>query len=135
MSDHPPLRRILVVDDQPQIRSIVSLGLGKIARYDLCLCESGADAVARAAAFAPDLILLDMNMPQLDGLGTLLALRELGIAAPAIFFTTKIETADLVRYRAAGAIGTIAKPFDPLKLGGQILAIWNAIASRPSPAS
>ena len=128
MPEARPLRRILVVDDQPQIRSVVNLGLGKIGRYDLCLCESGAQALEQAATFRPDLLLLDMNMPGLDGLGTLAALREQGIASPVIFFTAKAETADLARYRAAGAIGTIAKPFDPLKLGGQILALWNSAA-------
>ena len=60
----------------------------------------------------------------MDGMELLAKFREAGIGAPAIFFTARIQPADLERYRAAGAIGTVSKPFDPLKLGRQIAQIW-----------
>lgn len=117
------LRRILLVDDQREIRSIVEFALGKVGRFDLRSCSSGAQALAEGPAFVPDLLLLDMNMPGLDGIATLEALRALGVGAPAIFFTSRAGASDLARYRLAGALGTIAKPFDPLKLAAQIRAL------------
>jgi two-component system, OmpR family, response regulator len=122
----PPLRRIALVDDQREIRSVVQLALGKIGRFDLRAFESGANALAEVPAFLPDLLLLDMNMPGLDGLATLAGLRERGVRAPVIFFTSKVAADDIARYQAAGALGAIAKPFDPLKLAAQIRALWVA---------
>lgn len=122
------LPRVLLVDDQREIRSIVQLGLGKIGRFELRACESGRQALAEAPDFKPDLLLLDFNMPDLDGVATLEALRKAGIDAPAIFFTARAGKAEQERYRAAGALGTIPKPFDPLRLGAQVMALWQ---SRP----
>lgn len=121
-----PLRRILHVDDQPEIRSIVGLALGKLGGYALRACNSGEQALEVAPGFAPDLLLLDVNMPVLDGFATLERLRAIGVLAPAIFFTSRASADDAVRYKAAGALGSIPKPFDPLKLGRQILRLWNA---------
>lgn len=121
-----PLRKILHVDDQPEIRSIVGLALGKLGGYALLACNSGEQAIEVAPGFSPDLLLLDVNMPLLDGFATLERLREVGVAAPAIFFTARAGAEDVARYRSAGALGSIPKPFDPLKLGGQILRLWSA---------
>ncbi len=120
-----PFRRILHVDDQPDIRGIVKLALGKIGGFDVCSCGSGEEAIAAAPAFAPELLLIDMSMPGMDGMTLLSRLRETGIAAPAVFFTARALQSDMDRYRAAGAIGTLSKPFDPLKLGRQLTQIWN----------
>ena len=65
-----------------------------------------------------------MNMPGMDGRELLARLRAAGIAAPAVFFTAKINPADLTTYEASGAIGTVHKPFDPLKLSYQLVEIW-----------
>ena len=119
-----PFKRILHVDDQPDIRGIVKLALGKIGGFDVCSCSSGEEALAAAPSFAPELLLIDMNMPGMDGMALLTRMREAGVTVPAIFFTARINPADLERYRAAGAIGTLSKPFDPLKLGRQIGQIW-----------
>ena len=119
-----PFDRILHVDDQPDIRGIVKLALGKIGGFDVQSCASGEEALAAAPSFAPELLLIDMSMPGMDGMALLAKFREAGIAVPAIFFTARINPADLERYRAAGAIGTLSKPFDPLKLGRQIAQIW-----------
>ena len=129
-----PFQRVLHVDDQADIRGIVGLALGKIGGYTVKSCRSGEEAIAEAGAFAPDLLLLDMNMPGMDGLTLLRRLRESGVTVPAIFFTAKTQAADLATYRAAGAIGTVAKPFDPLKLGRQLVEIWKSRESAAPPA-
>ncbi|MGD9954278.1 MAG: response regulator [Burkholderiales bacterium] len=120
-----PFQRILHVDDQPDIRGIVKLALGKIGGFEVLSCVSGDEALASAPGFGPELLLIDMSMPGMDGMDLLLRLREAGIGAPAVFFTAKIQANDLERYRAAGAIGTVSKPFDPLKLGRQLAALWD----------
>ena len=121
----PLLRRIALVDDERQVRMIVELALGKIGRFELRAFDSGQQALLEIPAFAPDLLLLDMVMPGLDGLATLSGLRERGVLAPAIFFTARVTAADTSSYLAAGALGVIPKPFDPLKLAGQIRALWD----------
>lgn len=120
----PPFNRILHVDDQPDIRGIVSLALGKIGGFTVLSCGSGEEALAAAPKFGPELLLIDMSMPGMDGMDLLARFREEGIGAPAVFFTARINPSDLERYRAAGAIGTLSKPFDPLKLGKQLTQIW-----------
>jgi two-component system OmpR family response regulator len=118
-------QRILHVDDQSDIRGIVKLALGKIGGYTVASCSSGEEALANAPAFDPQLLLIDMTMPGMDGIALLARMRESGITAPAIFFTARANSNDVERYRAVGAIGTLPKPFDPLKLGRQITQIWN----------
>jgi len=119
-----PFQRILHVDDQPDIRGIVKLALGKIGGFSVCSCSSGDEALAAAPGFDPEILLIDMSMPGMDGMALLTRMREAGIVAPAVFFTARINPSDIDRYRAAGAIGTVSKPFDPLKLGRQIIQIW-----------
>jgi CheY-like chemotaxis protein len=119
-----PFHRILHVDDQPDIRGIVKLALGKIGGFDVMSCSSGEEALAAAPGFAPDVLLIDMSMPGMDGMALLAKFREAGVRVPAIFFTARANPSDMARYREAGAIGTLSKPFDPLKLGRQITQIW-----------
>ncbi len=133
-----PFQRVLHVDDQQDIRGIVGLALGKIGGFTVKSCRSGEEAIAEAASFAPDLLLLDMNMPGMDGITLLKRLREAGIDTPAVFFTAKSNAGDLATYAAAGAIGTVSKPFDPLKLGRQLVEIWvrhdaSSQSSAPAP--
>lgn len=128
MTQHA-LARILLVDDQRDIRSIVGLALGKIGRFDVKVCASGEEALASAADFAPDLLLLDLNMPGMDGLATLRGLRAAGVLAPAVFFTARIKPEELGRYQDLGVLGVIPKPFDPLKLGAQLRDMWKSRAT------
>ncbi|HSN21191.1 MAG TPA: response regulator [Usitatibacter sp.] len=118
------LARILLVDDQRDIRSIVGLALGKIGGFKVKACASGEEALANASEFAPDLLLLDLSMPAMDGVATLKALRERGLSAPAVFFTARLNPKDVDRYRELGVLGVIPKPFDPLKLGAQLRELW-----------
>ena len=124
------LTKILLVDDQRDIRSIVGLALGKIGKFEVQVCSSGEEALAAAPDFSPDLLMLDLSMPVMDGMATLKGLRELGIDAPAIFFTARLKPADVESYRELRVLGVIPKPFDPLKLAAQVREMWK---EQPAP--
>jgi CheY-like chemotaxis protein len=99
------------------------------------VCAGGAEAVRSAAAYAPDLILLDMMMPGMDGLATMDALRKLPetAATPMVFFTA--NTQDQVRQDLLrrGALGVIIKPIEPNALVEQIRALWQRFGSTRLP--
>lgn len=122
------LNKILYVEDDPDIQDVAKMALGVVGGYTLHACSSGAEAVQQAQAFAPDLILLDVMMPDMDGPTTLVALRKLsGLAdTPAVFMTAKVMPADIAHYKSLGAIDVIAKPFDPMVLATRIGEIWEA---------
>jgi len=118
--------KILFVDDESDIRTIAQMAL-KHAQYDVDLCDSGKAALERAKTFKPDLILLDVMMPDLDGLETLKKLQkdaELR-SIPVIFISAKVQKREVDEYLKLGAIGVISKPFDPLTLGKSVDAIWS----------
>lgn len=123
------LTRILLVDDQRDIRSIVGLALGKIGRFDLKVCASGMEALESVGSFTPDLLLLDLSMPSMDGVATLKALRARNVTAPAVFFTARMNPSELERYSDLNVLGVIPKPFDPLKLAGQLREMWSRSAA------
>jgi CheY-like chemotaxis protein len=97
-----------------------------IGKFDVRACSSGHEALIAAQDFEPDLILLDVMLPELDGLATLKLLRSMPHLAdtPALFVTALTTPADVDRYLQAGAIGVIPKPLLPLRLAGQVSALW-----------
>lgn len=109
-------RRLLLVDDDADIRRIAQLSLQHVGGFEVVLAASGSEAVEMAQSSQPDAILLDVMMPGMDGLQTLAALRGLGPTAdiPVVFLTAKVQPHEIDRYRALGAAGVICKPFDPL---------------------
>lgn len=119
-----PLRKILLVDDQRVMRSIAEFSLCKVGGFTVRICASGEEAIEGAEAFGPDLLLLDVNMPELNGVETLEKLRARGITVPVVFFTVNVAAADIERFNGLGALGVIPKPFDPLKLPGQLKELW-----------
>jgi CheY-like chemotaxis protein len=121
------LNRILCVEDEPDIRAVVTLALEMVGKFTVKTCASGQEALDAAAGFAPDLILLDVMMPGLDGPTTLQKLREQPALSdvPAMFMTAKVQPQEVAYYKSQGAIDVIAKPFDPMALAGQIKAIWD----------
>jgi len=131
-------RRVLYIDDEPDIREVTQLALETLGGYDVCSCISGEEALAVAAGFAPDLVLLDVMMPGMDGPATLKALRAIASLerTPVVFFTAKAMRDEVDALRRLGAIGVIAKPFDPVALPEMIATLWaeagGAIA-RPDP--
>lgn len=120
-----PPQRILYIEDEPDIQAVATLALEHIGRFTVQACSSGEEAVVQAAGFLPDIILLDIMMPGMDGPATLQALRKhphlQGV--PAIFMTAKVGAGDC---RGPDVLAVIPKPFDPMTLAQQIHDIWNA---------
>lgn len=121
-----PLQRILYVEDEKDIQAVARIALEMVGGYELRVCSSGQEALEQAADFAPDLVLLDVMMPGMDGPTTMRRLRELPTLArtPMIFMTAKVQPREVEQYLAMGASGVIAKPFDPMKLAGEVQKIW-----------
>lgn len=119
-------KRILYVEDDEDIREIARLALELVGGFEVMLCASGEQAVASAAAFNPDIILLDVMMPGMDGPSTLAALRRQPAVShtPVAFMTAKIQPQEIATYKEMGATDVIAKPFDPMTLPEQIRTIW-----------
>ncbi|MBZ9612973.1 response regulator [Rheinheimera maricola] len=113
------LERVMHVEDDESIRAVAEIALTDVAGFTLLSCDSGQSALAQAEAFSPQLILLDVMMPQMDGLQALAALRQIPALAktPVVFMTAKIQQAEKQRYLDAGAVGIIEKPFEPMELG------------------
>lgn len=120
------LERVMHVEDDESIRAVAEIALTDVAGFTLLSCESGQSALAQAEAFAPQLILLDVMMPQMDGLQTLAALRQIPALAktPVVFMTAKIQQAEKQRYLDAGAVGIIEKPFEPMELGDTLNQLY-----------
>ncbi|MCC6913594.1 MAG: response regulator [Rhodospirillaceae bacterium] len=115
---------VLLVDDDPFIREVVAAALSVTPGVHVQSFASGEDALASARVAAPDIIVLDFTMPGADGLAIHRDLKAaLGDMPPVIFLTAR-EDADLVaRLRAAGAVGVLAKPFDPSAIADEILKL------------
>ncbi|MCY1075597.1 response regulator [Archangium lansingense] len=116
------IRKVLLVDDEDDIRTIGQISLSRVGGWQTVLAASGAEAVSKAAAEQPDLILLDVMMPGMDGPTTLGQLRAQPATAktPVIFMTAKIQKQEVARYLELGAVGVIGKPFDPMTLPTEI---------------
>lgn len=121
-----PLKRILFVEDEPDIQLIARMALESIGGFVVEVCSSGQEALRVAPTFAPDLILLDVMMPGMNGLDTLQALRDMEATAttPAVFMTAKVQPHEVAHYKSLGVLDVIAKPFDPMKLPETITTIW-----------
>jgi PAS domain S-box-containing protein len=113
--------RLLHIDDEPDIREIVAAALSD-AEFAVRGCDSGADGLTAAAQWRPDLILLDVMMPVMDGPATLGHLRENPKTAdiPVVFMTARMQTRELERFKSLGAEGVITKPFDPITLAALV---------------
>ena len=122
----PPLTRILYVEDEPDIQAIARLALETIGGFTVEICSSGSAAIEAVQRFAPDLILLDVMMPGMDGIDTFKALREIPqtVTTPVIFMTAKAQKQEIERYKELGAVDVIPKPFDPMTLAAVIKDIW-----------
>ena len=126
------LQTLLYVDDEPDIRQIVQMALGLAPELTIHTGESGERALMLARELHPDLILLDVMMPGLDGPATLARIRADASLAriPVVFVTAKAMPQEVSRFRALGAVGVIAKPFDPMRLVDQVFALWDEIPAQ-----
>jgi DNA-binding response OmpR family regulator len=125
------LQKILYVEDDADIREIVCMSLEMVGDYTVAACGSCADALHVVDDFAPDLLLLDVMMPEVDGPSTLRQLRkrDSAVAAPAVFITAKVQAGDMAQYRQLGVLDVIVKPFDPMALSDRIGEIWQRYRS------
>ena len=116
--------RILYVDDDDDLREVATLSLGLDPDFEVRDCPSGPDAVEAFRSFRPDIVLLDVMMPGMDGPATLQALRANGLSEEAIvlFITARAQGTETGRLLALGASGVIAKPFDPMTLASSLRA-------------
>ncbi len=131
------VRRIAHIDDDADILTIARVALRDLAGFEVISFASGHEALARLAGCHPDIILLDVMMPDLDGealMGHLKSDPAL-CAVPVVLLTAKAQQHDLDRYRRSGAAGIIPKPFDPTTLAEQVLAFLPARPKGKAPSS
>lgn len=121
------LSRILYVEDEPDIQAVAKLALEAIGGFTVEICSSGQEALERVPVWAPQLILLDVMMPGMDGPATMRKLREIsGLEkTPVIFMTAKVQPPEVLEYKAMGALDVIPKPFDPMRLAATVSGIWD----------
>ena len=117
-------KRILIVDDEDDIREVAQVSLELVGNYDVLTAANGRDGIERARTDQPDAILLDVMMPDMDGLTTLTELRNDPAThdIPVVFLTAKTQTLERAKLVQLGAAGILTKPFDPLKLASEVAA-------------
>jgi two-component system, OmpR family, alkaline phosphatase synthesis response regulator PhoP len=117
-------KRILIIDDEYDIRAVAELALKTVAGWEVFTAASGMEGVNKAVAEQPDAILLDVMMPDMDGIATLQALQANPAtkSIPVILMTAKAQAADQRRYAELGVAGIITKPFKAMQLSAQVVA-------------
>jgi CheY-like chemotaxis protein len=115
-------RRILVVDDEDDIREVAQMSLEMVGGFEVTTAASAAEGIARATADRPDAILLDVMMPDMDGPTAFERLRADARTReiPVILLTAKVQAADRRRFGDLGVTAVIAKPFDPMRLSEEV---------------
>ncbi len=118
-------KRVLIVDDEEDIREVAQLSLEMTRGWAVLAAASGAEALDRAAAERPDAILLDVMMPGMDGPTVVGRLRENPATAdvPVVLLTAKVQQADHHRFAGLGVAGVLQKPFDPMLLGDELASL------------
>jgi len=121
--------RILIIDDEEDIREVAALSLETVAGWDVVMASSGAQGLARAIEYQPEAILLDVMMPGMDGPTTFRELRKNPVTAliPVLLLTAKVQASDQRRFADLGVDAVLFKPFDPMTLSTQIAGVlgWN----------
>jgi CheY-like chemotaxis protein len=116
------MTRVLYVDDEEDIAEVAAMSLELDPDFEVRTCGSGKAAISEAAAWLPDVILLDVMMPGMDGPTTFARLREQAETArtPVIFITARTQAQEVDALKQLGALGVIAKPFDPMALASMV---------------
>lgn len=122
------LKKLLYVDDDADIREIVQMSLSLDGKLDVHTCDGGERALQIMREQRPDLVVLDVMMPGMDGPALLKRMRlDPALARiPVIFMTAKVSKEETEKFRELSAIGVIGKPFDPMTLGGQVRVLWES---------
>jgi len=119
-------KRVMCVEDDPDIQMILEFSLHRLGGYELCLCSSGQEALDKVAEFRPQLVLLDVMMPEMSGPQTLVRFRAMNVmrTVPVVFLTAKAMRDEVEALLEHGATGIIVKPFDPVALPQDIRIYW-----------
>ncbi len=120
--------KVLLVDDEEDIRKIGRMSLAAVGKLQVVLATGAVEAIELARLERPDVILMDMMMPGMDGLAALAELKRIPElqAIPVLFMTAKVQRSEVEHYLSVGAIGVIQKPFDPMTLPGEVKRIVQA---------
>ncbi len=118
------IEKVLMVDDDAAIRKVAEVSLSRVGHWDVVLADSGKKAIEIMSEYRPDVILLDVMMPGMDGPTTFKKLRE-STGIPIIFMTAKVQREEVQAYYDLGAAGVIMKPFDPLLLPSEIQSVFD----------
>jgi CheY-like chemotaxis protein len=123
------IKKVLLVDDDPGLRVIGQMSLE--CDFEVIIAADGKSALEQLAAEAPDLVLLDMMMPGMDGLETLARMKEKSPDVKVIFLTAKVQSHEMESYKDKGVLGVISKPFDPLTLVDEIRSVLGVSNDSP----
>lgn len=125
------LQRVTYVDDDSDIRLIVAFALRDVGGFEVRLCGGGADFLADLDTYSPQLLLLDLSMPGMDGWQTIAALRRhpRGATLPVVVISARRFAEEDESSADPYLIGRIVKPFDPLTLAGRLQELWAAHAT------
>jgi two-component system, OmpR family, response regulator len=130
MKSYPPLARVLHVEDDPAIRRVAHLALARVGGLTVESAGSAAEALTCLERFAPQLILMDVMMPEVDGPELLRQLRARPDTAttPVVFMTAKGLSSEHAELQALGAIAVLEKPFDPMTLAATLQHLWAGLS-------
>ena len=125
MSNHL-LKTILYVEDDKDIQTIGKITLETFGNLNVVTCNSGKEALEVIKDVKPDLVLMDVMMPEMDGITAMLEFKKDPEISeiPVIFMTAKAQVHEVEKYNQIGVAGVIIKPFDPVQLCSQIYEIW-----------
>lgn len=120
------LKKILYAEDEPDVRTVVEMTIETMSNYELKTCNNGKELIEYVNEYSPDLILLDVMMPEMDGPTTFKQLQANDSMKniPVIFMTAKAQVHEVEIFKEIGAVGVIIKPFDPMSLCSEIEQIW-----------
>jgi two-component system, OmpR family, response regulator len=133
-SNSTPEARLLVVDDEPNIRELLSTSL-RFAGFEVHTAANGQEALAAAERTRPDLLVLDVMMPDLDGFAVTRRLRDRGRDTPVLFLTAKDDVADRVAGLTVGGDDYVTKPFSLEEVVARIRAILRRTGAGADPAA
>ncbi|MEL7357966.1 MAG: response regulator [Cyanobacteria bacterium J06560_6] len=123
------VKNVLIIDDEVSIQKVVAISLKMEADWSVITASSGKEGILQAERHQPDVILLDVMMPELDGIATFEALRKNPVTQPipVVLLTAKTRAADKQLFQKLGVAGVITKPFPPLALASEIakLVEWS----------
>jgi CheY-like chemotaxis protein len=118
--------KILLIDDEPDIRRIGQLALTRVGRFDVNIAPTAQEGIDLARRVQPDAILLDMMMPGMDGMQALAVLKQDEDLKniPVAFMTARVQRSEMAQYLAAGAVGVVPKPFDPMAVSDIVRGLF-----------